>query len=257
MAVWPRSSARSAYVMAWRTITRLLKEGELAERQNTLGGGSLVLTARGVARLKDLDIQAQEGFELKYNGPQFFHRTLGTCYLLERARDGAEVFGEYSILRSWAPVKRDFAKERFGKIPDGLILHDGKKLGMRDGLSIADWVEVESAFKPYEDAAKALSLFTKSAALNKSGSITLNKLIFVVDSRQRHHKQLLRYVKKFLSETPNVSADAVLDEVLIAICDIDPPFIWKGVDEYSVRDLLTDAAQKNQSLDDAPDADDN
>lgn len=249
MAVWPRSSVKSAYVMAWRTIKRMLEQNLLLEKANTLGGYSLVLAAKGVARLRDLDIASQEGYELAFNGPQFFHRTLGTNYLLERARAGDSIYGEYSLLKGWSPLDKEYVRDRFRKIPDGLIVHSGAAAGLRDGTRVADWVEVESAFKPYEEVRKALALLTMDSQLTRDGTVLLNKLVFVYDSRHKHDKQLLRYIARFLKEVPSLSADLVLAEIVLARCFVDVPFTWRGVEERTALDLMRDM----NNLSDGPD----
>lgn len=240
-AVWPASSSKSAYIMAWRTTARLLKAGMLLERPNILGGVSLILGAKGVTRLKDADLVSQEGYDLAFDGPQFFHRTIGTCYLLEKAKTGHEVFGEYGILKGWAPATKDFVRETFNKIPDGLIVYPGEHLGFRSGIRAGDWVEVESAYKPYEELKKALAILTKQPSLNKRGSLMLNKLVFVYDARQSHENHILRAVKQFLKENPELARDEVLAEIVLAKCFIDPPFVWHGVMERTALELLKGA----------------
>jgi hypothetical protein len=238
MAVWPKASARSAYVMAWRTVSVMVKAGYLLEKLNSLGGVSVVLAAKGVSRLREMEVKAHEGYDLAFDGPQFFHRTLGTNYLLEKARAGDEVFGEYSILRGWSPVNKEHVRSRFKKIPDGLIVRSGRHLGLRDNIRVADWIEVESAFKAYDDIARALSLLTKESQLDTKGELILNKLVFVYDSRQKHEKQLARYIKKFLKEHPQLSPEAVLSEIVFARCYVDIPFVWHGVEELSAAQLI-------------------
>ncbi|PNG50102.1 MULTISPECIES: hypothetical protein [unclassified Variovorax] len=254
-AVWPRSSGTSAYVMAGRTVKRMLSKGMLLEKANTLGGYSLVLASKGVARLKDFDIVAQEGYELAFNGPQFFHRTLGTNYLIERARAGDEIFGEYALLKGWSPVDKEYVRERFRKIPDGLIVYSGATAGFTDGTRVADWVEVESAFKPYEEVKKALELLTRDSQLTKSGGLLLNKLVFVYDSRHKHDKQLLRYIAKFLKEYPGLTPELVLAEIILARCFVDVPFSWHGVEETTALDLMRAAGDLDTDSLDAPAAD--
>ncbi|KWU17890.1 hypothetical protein [Burkholderia cenocepacia] len=247
-AAWPRSPARSAYVMAWRTIRRMLEQSLLLEKANSLGGYSLVLAAKGVARLRDHDIAAQEGYELAFNGPQFFHRTLGTNYLLERARAGDSIYGEYALLKGWSPLDKEYVRDRFRKIPDGLIVHSGASAGLRDGTRVADWVEVESAFKPYEEVRKALALLTMDSQLTRDGGVLLNKLVFVFDSRHKHDRQLMRYISKFLKEVPHLSPDLVLNEIVLARCFVDVPFSWHGVEERTALDLMKETANFGDDL---------
>lgn len=240
-AVWPTSSSKSAYVMAARTVRRMLEKGLILERPNSLGGFSLVLAAKGVTRLKDYDIVAQEGYDLAFNGPQFFHRTLGTNYLIERARAGDEIFGEYALLKSWSPLDKNYVREKFKKIPDGLIVYSGARAGLTGTTRVADWVEVESAFKSYEEVKKALELFTRQSTLNKEESVLLNKLVFVYDSRHKHDRVLLRYMAKFLKENPSISAEQVLSDIVMARCIVDVPFTWHGVEERTALDLMLEA----------------
>jgi hypothetical protein len=260
MAVWPKSSPKSASIMAWRTTARLLKAEMLLERDNILGGKSLILGAKGVARLKDANLEAQEGYELAFNGPQFFHRTLGTSYLLHKAKDGSAVFGEYALLkkssRNWSPLDKDYLRSMFNKIPDGLIMYSGKPFGLKDGISPADWVEVESAYKPYEELKKALDLTNGATqSLNKSGSVVLNKVVFVYDARQGHEKYILRAISQFLKEElpkhPRLTREGVLSEIVLAKCLIEPPLVWHGVIEQSALDLMngTSLADLQEDLD--------
>ncbi len=238
MAAWPSSSSRSAYIMACRTVARLLEGGLLLERPNTLGGTSLVLAAKGVARLRDFDIHSQEGYDLAFDGPQFFHRTLGTCYLLEKAKAGNEVFGEFAILKGWAPVLKSHFKEQFRKIPDGLITYSRGSFGFSSSIRPTDWVEVESAYKPYEELRKAFGVLTNSPNLDKDGRVALHKLVFVFDARQNHEKRVMRGIKRFLQENPQLSPDLVLPEIILAKCFVDPPFVWRGVSEVTAADLI-------------------
>lgn len=224
--------------MACRTVKRMLKTGLVLQKDNTLGGNSLVLAARGVARLKDQDMNSQEGYDLAFDGPQFFHRTLGNSYMLDKARTGCEVFGEYSILKGFAPVSRDFLRTKFNKIPDGLIVYASKTLGFKEGIRGADWIEVESAYKSYEDIRKALMLLTRNTELNEHGNLTLHKLVFVYDGRQKHDRTILRAIKQFLREKPELSAEMFLEEIILAKCFVEPPFVWHGVVETTAAELM-------------------
>jgi len=236
-AVWPHSSAASAYIMACRTITLLLDEEMVLEKPNSLGGSSFVLAAKGVNALRSQDLVSQEGYTLASDGPQFFHRTLGTSYLLEKARGGYEVFGEYAVIKGMSPVRRDFLRDKFKKVPDGLIVYDSALMGLRNGVRSADWVEVESAYKTYDELEKSLSLLTKNSELNADGSLLLNKLVFVFDSRQKHDRPVLRAARQFLREHPNLTKEVVLAEIVLAKCFIAPPFAWQGMVEASALEL--------------------
>lgn len=251
LACWPNSSHRSAKEMANRTVSRLLKNGGLIEKANSLGGRSLILGTKGVSRLMSLDIHSQVGHELAFDGPQFFHRTLGTAYLLEKNRLGHQVFGEYAILKGWSPVNRDFLRQRYGKVPDGLIVYSGESLGL-DGMQAADWVEVESAFKSYDEVKKALGVLLLSSSLTVDEQLSLEKLVFVYDNRQRHDSQILRYIQRFLKENPSVDASLVTQNIVFASCFVDVPFSWHGVQEVTASELLSNGATRVSDYNSVP-----
>lgn len=256
MAAWPGSSSRSAYIMACRTVSRLLKSGHLLEKPNTLGGSSLVLAARGVSRLRDFDIHSQAGYDLAFDGPQFFHRTLGTCYLLEKAKSGNEIFGEFALQSGWAPVLKNEFKEQFTKIPDGLITYTKGSFGYSGAIRPADWVEVESAYKPYSEIKKALSVLMGSPNLDKAGYVALHKLVFVFDARHSHDKRVLRAIKRFLNEHKNLAPEYVLPEIVLAKCFVDPPFVWRGVSEVTAYDLIHTPGMRFEDIEALEDTDD-
>ena len=237
-AVWPNSTPQSAYIMASRAVNKMVQKGYLIKKINTLGGQSFVLGAKGVSKLKEHEIFTQEGYDLAFDGPQFFHRTLGTCYLLEKSRTGNEVFGEYSILKNWGPVSKDYLKDRFKKIPDGMITYTKGSFGYSSEIRPSDWVEVESAYKPYDELKKALDLLKTGTSLDAEGRVILHKLVFVYDCRQEHENRILRGIKKFLRENPQLDAEQTLQEIVFASCFIDPPFVWRGVVEKSGLDVL-------------------
>lgn len=257
MAVWTKSAPKSAYLMACRTVSALKKAGALLERPNILGGTSLILSAKGVSRLLSEDISATEGYELAFDGPQFFHRTLGTCYLLEKARSGDRVYGEYSILKGWSPLDRTETRIKYSKAPDGLIVYSGAELGYRAGINVADWVEIESAFKSYKNIKKALDILIKDSQLDSKGNLFLNKIVFVFDSRQKHERQILRYIVRFLKENKhrNLDENHFLSQIIFARCYVDIPFAWRGVSEHTAKDLMDDPAMLQTDKDSVLDSD--
>jgi len=248
-ACWPRSSEKSAYEMAARTVRRMLDDGQLLERINSLGGCSLVLSPKGAGVLELAGTPAEAGYKLAFDGPQFFHRTLGTNYLLSKGKHGHEVFGEYAIIKGMSPVNRDFLRKNHKKVPDGLIVYSSEVMGYREGYRGADWVEVESAYKNYEDLARVLALLTKKPELNEAGTLTLNKLVFVYDSRQQHDRPILRAAQQFLKEHPHLEAEFFLDAVVLAKCFVDPPFAYHGVVEESAKSVLEKVHFQDQADD--------
>lgn len=248
--VWVKSPLKSAYIMAGRSIKRMLDSKFIIARANSLGGTSYILAPKGVKLLKDENITASEGYDLAFDGPTFYHRTLGTCYLSQKVKEGSSVYGEYAILKDWAPLKIDFSKQEFKKVPDGLIVYPGSNVGWSDQYKAVDWLEVESAFKAYEEVEKAFSIFLKDPALDKTGTYLLNRLIFLADSNKRHHLRIVKYLTKFLKERPSLDPNSFLDNVLVAMANIDIPLSWKGYKEYTIRELIqkTDPETLNDEI---------
>lgn len=241
MAVWPKSSNESAYIMASRTVKRLLDKGLLLEKPNSLNGYSLVLTTKGAGLLKTHGLPTTEGYDLALRGAHLNHRYTGTCYLLEKARAGDAIYGEYAIMKGWSPMSRTAARERYGKIPDGFVMTSGTLHGYSANVKVLDWVEVEVGYKPYAEIEPILRLLTVSPEMNHDGSLMLGKLIFAYDSHYPHDRRMLTYLRRFLRENPQLDGATVLKEVVLARCYIDLPFVWRGVEESTVWDLLNSA----------------
>lgn len=259
--VWPRSTERSAYLMACRTTKQMLERGLVLEKSNAFGGTSLVLALKGANMLREQGfLDATEGYDLSPDGPQFFHRMLGTNYLLEKLRGGAEVYSEYSLIRGKSPVSVETLKERYNKAPDGLVVYDGRLHGMREGWYQIDWVEVESAYKPYREVKKALQLLLQNdfelKATSPGKDYVLNHLVFVYDARQKHEKWLLAAIRRWMRETQAdygtaYNPNQLLKEIWFAACHIDYPLSVRGFEERCAIELMSNADLSAELPDDA------
>ncbi len=239
-AVWPHSSDLSAKLMSQRTVSRVLKKGLLLERPNALGGRSLVLGARGVAKLKEYGIEAQDGLDLSsVAGPQFFHRTLGTRYLIERAAQGHQAYGEYALSKGWAPVGRGEVIERFSKIPDGIVTVPGKSRGYDTNAVVADWLEVESSFKPPEELDRIFGIAWQTGSwLNTAETVMLDRVLFVYDSRQRHEHAILSALSRYLKEHHTPNEKIILSSIVFIRCEVSIPLVWRSYTEFTALELL-------------------
>jgi hypothetical protein len=249
-AVWPKSSAASARLMAQRTVKRLRAKGYLAERPNALGGRSLILSVKGVARLREYGFEASDGTELSsISGPQFYHRTISTYYLVERGARGHKVMGEYGLSRNVPPVGRAELTERFRKLPDGIVLVPGRERGYDNTITAADWVEVESAFKPDEELARILDIAWKTGSfLNATETVILDRVVFVYNTKQRHENAILASLRRYLSTHPVENRDAILSSIVFARCEIDIPLVFRGYSEVTALDLLHTPDDKEADL---------
>lgn len=241
MAVWPSSPSASAKKMCSTTVQRMLDKGLLVERPNILGSMSLALTGRGASRLKLEEMEANESASLSsIAGPQFFHRTVGSCYLLEKARQGAKVYGEYSIIKGWAPVTRAEFSERYKKNPDGLIVVPGVERGYASQITAVDWVEVESSYKPDDELEKIFSIAWHSGTwLDLRETILLDRVVFVYDIRQKHESAILAHLRRYLKSNPLDDPERVLSSIVLVRARINTPLVWEGFEEVSAWDALS------------------
>ena len=258
--VWPKSPERSAYLMACRTVSRMLEKGLVLKRVNAFGGDSVVLASKGVAALKENGyLDAAEGYDLSPDGPQFFHRMLGNSYLLEKQRDGAEVYSEYALIRGKSPVSVSTLKERYSKAPDGLVIYDGSLRGMTQGWYVLEWVEVESAYKPYREIKKALQLLLQQdfelVSQRPGRDYYFENLVFVYDRRQKHEKVLISAIKRFLREVEveygsKYTKEQILSSIIFAPCHIDYPLTVRGFEEIPASRMYQEYKHVDELKDD-------
>jgi hypothetical protein len=226
--------------MAYRTVKRMLAKALLLERSNSLGGLSLVLAAKGVTRLRELDVSSVEGYDMSsIGGPQFFHRTLGSCFLIDRARNSQNVFGEYALQRNWAPLTIAQLKQHYKKIPDGLTVAAGESRGYSGQYKAVDWIEVESSFKSELELIKILLLGLRlPEPIQESSTLIMDQVVFVYDTRQGHEVRILRTLRALLKDRPELNQVEALSRIVMARAAIDVPMQWHGVSEHTAWELL-------------------
>jgi hypothetical protein len=241
-AVWPHSPESSARLMTQRTVKRMRDKGLLGERPNALGGRSLILTTKGVTRLREYGFDAQDGSELSsIAGPQFFHRTMGTCYLIERGARGHTPLGEYALSRASRPIGRTELAERFRKLPDGIVLVPGQERGYDKTVNAADWIEVESSYKPDDEIARILEIAWKTGSwLNTAETVLLDRVVFVYNTKQRHETTILNSLRRYLKDHPIENRDIILGSIVFARCNVDIPLVFRGYEELTALELLRD-----------------
>lgn len=240
-AVWPLSPPESGLRMCGRTLKRLLESGDLIDKPNTHGSMSVVLTPKGARRLKGLGVDADDGRKLSsVDGSQFYHRTLGTRYLIDKMSDTNKVYGEYAFTKGRAPVSRAHMSERFHKYPDGLIISPGDERGYNSDITAADWVEVESTIKNDDDYEKMMRIALKVGTwLNASETCVLDRVVFVFDVRQRHQAALTSYLKRHIvSKFDKDYALAILQSIVFARVHVRIPLVWEKVQEVTAAQAM-------------------
>ncbi|GAB3644730.1 hypothetical protein [Ramlibacter alkalitolerans] len=248
-AGWHGSSAESAEKMAARTIARMLEKGLLLPRQNSLGETSYVLTSRAAALLSnEYGLPTNAGYNIQgVAGPQFWHRTLATNYLLHTIEKGGEAFGEYAINHGWCPLSREDFTKHYGKVPDGLVLYPGESRGYRPGTVVADWVEVESSFKPPKERQKMLDVAWKVGMPLRGGDgaseIIFDRMVIVYSQDQNHRQAITQTARKQLRDRPLEVPEEVTNSVCLAAVELAKPLRWKGVTESTLTEALSEPAR--------------
>jgi hypothetical protein len=228
---WSESTQVVAEKMASRTSRRLVAMKQVMVRRNALGGRSYVLARAGVRRLRAWGLDAEPGYDISsVSGPQCYHRTLATRYLVERSVAGHQSFGEYALAKGWAPINHSDLRRAFGKIPDGIVIVPGSERGYRDNRFAVDWIEVESSTKPTKELHRIFSVAQKPARwLDENQTMMLDRVVFVYCIEQGHEGRILRALQRYTSA--HGATPELLRRIAFARCDIEPPFVWRHCDE--------------------------
>jgi hypothetical protein len=241
MAVWPASPQASAERMTSILLKRLLNARMIASAINATGTTSYHLTKKGVGLLRSYGSEIGDAGQLSsISGPQFYHRTLGTLYLLEKGReqDGIEVLGEYALLRGYGSISRKAISERFHKFPDGIVIRDARKRDYDFTGKVVDWIEVESAYKSQENLDSILNIAWQAGGwLDLRESMLLDRIVFVVNRSQAHEKYIMSAIRRHIKDKPTEVVQHFLAGIVIARADVQQPLRWRGLEEVSALDL--------------------
>ena len=251
-SLWPRSSRVVAKTMVGRTSSRLLRNNEITRVFNPIGGFSYLLTPSGARKLgasldpdDEDDVRSGTGLRSVF-GPQFMHRTIGTRYLIEKEIEGFTAYGEYALFRGHDGISREMFVEKFRKVPDGLVLAKGQTRGYDPDITLVDWIEVENYYKPPQEREKILEIAMKSGTwLDTDRKLMLHRVVFVYLSINAHQRSIVSGVEKFI-RAHGIKDQFLLDSIVLAECEVSPPFSWVGHTEMSWLDVL-----KNRGLDEA------
>lgn len=241
-AGWPNATARVAAVSASRTVLRLLKNRELIKHPNNLGSMSILLAQRGANRLIDLGLEAAAGLEITSpTSTQFWHRTLGTNYLIAHMGPDSAALSEYALRQQWSVVPKEKLVAVYNKVPDGLVFVPGEPRGyLTQNTKAVDWIEVESADKSNAELVKIFELtkYAEQRLANIPG-LSLDRVCLIYDAEAAHERRILAAVKKFLETHPEY--EETLPHVLYLVrCYVRRPLIWLRHEAIPCAALLKD-----------------
>jgi hypothetical protein len=237
--VWKDARPREADKMAERTIKSLRRRKELLTRINPFGGLSFTLGGRGTKRLRCYGYAAPRGrcSRALYLDPQFSHRMLGARYLIERSTQGHEAYGEYALDRGWTPIPRRELGPRFARSPDGVVLVPGQERGRDASIRAADWVEVVSSLKVSAELAQIFHVARNVGAWLVPERVMLDRVVLVYNDFYRYERTIFKALQRYLLAHPT-ARDALLPNIVLARCRIEPRLTWSGHDEIDCARML-------------------
>jgi hypothetical protein len=181
---------------AQRIAKRLVGQQQpplLAERRNSLGGRSLVLTRPGAAFLEIHGTRCHHGMDLaSVAGPTYRHHAITARFCQMQELMGASAWPEHAIGQGMAPLSQREVVELCGKIPDALVVH-GATTSINARTVRA--VETESARKSNAFIMKALLMAERARNGMSIHGFTLAGVTFVFDAGQDHAARIARVAR--------------------------------------------------------------
>lgn len=223
--LWPAS--RYGEQMAQRLARRLTAQGDIARRVSAMGTPSFVLTRRGAAALEAMGLQSVHGLDLtSIAGATFAHRQLGNCAGLHFIGRGDDAYGEHAILHGLAPVGRRELGERFGKLPDLIVVR------REHGAPAAIWCETEMAAKAMGELRRCARLVLMTGrSLDPNGHLPLSRVGFIFDGAHAHATRIRRAFTEEFGHRPPRERDALASRIILFSARIGSRVRWKGLSE--------------------------
>ncbi|MBN8479389.1 MAG: hypothetical protein J0L91_10525 [Burkholderiales bacterium] len=229
-SIWPH--ARYGMQLAGRALRRLRDDGLVAARRNAIGTTSFLLTRRGAATLNARAIAARPGCDIvSVSGATFIHRCIECNYAITRELAGGASYGEHAIQGgAFAASARELA-QRFGKLPDCLVVEDGR---------LVDWCEVEAAAKSRAELVKCLQLARWSGhPLIVGSGLRLRYLVLVYESASEHEKRILHAARHAWGFASPEELSRLHHAVRLVSATMTEGLRWVSSFEKSLYDVLT------------------
>lgn len=233
-AIWPH--AKYGEQLAGRLANRLVKRGWLTRRVNTLRGSSFVLAKQGAGYLAAQGLSARDGHDIcGVAGATFVHRSLATRFLISRLQDG-DVAGEYAIGKNWAPMRPDEFRQRFFKMPDGLVL--ARQPDHDSNVRCVDWVEVESSSKSMAELKKVIGIASRTGqAIGRNGAY-LRRLVIVYERNSGHEARILKAFSELFNGVAASEVGIVGRDIELVSVELKWPLQWVGFESRTIAQHL-------------------
>lgn len=220
-ACWP--GAKYGEQMAQRTVRGLVETGELLTRRNAHGGVSVVLTRPGAGALEVRGIAARHGLDLaSVRGSTFTHHALTSRWCIHKRSEGVAAFHEYAMASGQAPVSAQQLIERYGKLPDAVLVR-GERLWL---------AETESAPKSTQELMRIAALAEHvGRKLRPELPYVLAGVFIVFDAEQNHATRIARAARERWSRYSAADRAVLASRVTLARVELGLPLVWRGCSE--------------------------
>lgn len=238
--LWPNQNTRSRNVSATRLLRRLEAEGYIAHRVNALGSLSYILTLKG-ARFATVYVNepVRTGVPIRgMQGSTFFHRTLGTAWLVEQLISGHDVYGEYALASNSQEFRQADLRRAYKKLPDGLVI---RSVANSDGtlVQLADWLEVESAYKDAGSLDRITEIIWKMGhQLSGYENTFLDRVCFLYTHDSAHETAIIRAVEARLVASPVDDVESLLSSVRMVRAVTLAPLTILRFEDHSLHTLM-------------------
>jgi hypothetical protein len=239
--LWPLSSVESRAAAASKLFGFLVREGYLLKRLNALGSWSYILGQLGANQLSKMGVQgARDGIQVTgIQGGSIFHTTLGTAWLVGQLVAGHDVLSEFAINSNQHEITRGKLMRHWGKLPDGLVIHEVRSDDGRLLHYNVDWLEVESSYKGIKERDRIFDMgWSLGSQLLPGIHYYLDRLILLYAENSRHEFALVQSaVKKWRQSGQNFDdPQSLLGSIILTSADVVVPL---GIRSFSQIDLYS------------------
>lgn len=239
---WPASTIQSRAAAVSRFLKEMVEGGYLHRRLNSIGSYSYVLAKRGAALVGQMVKETvYEGSRITgIQGRSMYHRTLGTAWMVEQIVAGHEVLSEFSVNSHRGVITRAALNKQWGKLPDGLVLHEVRDDTGQVAHYNVDWLEVESTYKSPEQRERLMNFaWNLGQPLLPGMPYYLDRVIFLYTSDSKHESALVRSATEKLRQTRHQIDDpeALLGSIVLTSVEAAIPLrigAFREVDLYTL-----------------------
>lgn len=239
--MWPEATYETRAKAASRFFKKLVDQKYLVKRLNSVASYSYVLGLRGAMFVgRHLEEGSREGTRIAgVQGRGAFHRTLGTAWMVEQLLQGKDVYPEFSINSSRYQITRQALAQRWGKLPDGIVLRE--VLDERGQLLhyAVDWLEVESTHKGVKERSRVMDMiWVLGRPLIEGLPMYLDRLILLYTEDSGHEAKLVQSaITRWRQDGHQIdNPQDLLGSVILVAADVGSPFSVRG---FSEQDLYT------------------